>query len=83
MHNLVSTSTSGFGRTVYAPDPISPGIIGRRATYTNMVMSVTLMPDEQVEWSWAYAPDGGRYVSGYTIHKRGKLVEGNETQTRA
>ncbi len=33
-------------------------------------MSVTLRPDEEVDWTWAQAPDGGRYVSGYTVHKR-------------
>jgi hypothetical protein len=36
----------------------------------NTVVSVVLQPGDDVIWTWATTPDGGSYVSGYTIIKR-------------
>jgi hypothetical protein len=33
----------------------------------NCVISVDLRPAEDVEWIWTSGPNGGSYVSGYTI----------------
>jgi hypothetical protein len=54
--------TSDDKRTILAPKsspPNQPGII-----------SVTLAPDEEVDWHWKYGPDGSRVVTGYTIRKK-------------
>jgi hypothetical protein len=54
-------------RVVQAPEPtLTPSTV----LPSNRVMSVTLEPDEDVAWIWTSTPDGGSYVSGYTITRR-------------
>ncbi len=48
-------------RWVTAPASTLPG--------APAVQGVQLAPDEDVQWTWTYTPEG-RYVSGYTIVKR-------------
>lgn len=51
-------------RVVPAPAPILPGAA---PPPPNRVLSVILQPGEEVGWIWTFGPDGGSYVSGYTI----------------
>lgn len=50
-------------RTVNAPPPVGRGVVNR-------IDSVIVFEDEDVEWEWTNAPDGTRFVSGYTIVPR-------------
>ncbi len=51
-------------RTVLAPPPIING-----TQPPTSLISVDLAEGEDVEWTWTFLPDGGRYVSGYTLLK--------------
>lgn len=54
-------------RVVQAPEPaLAPSTV----LPPNRVMSVTLEPGEDVAWTWTSTPDGGSYVSGYTVTRR-------------
>lgn len=55
-------------RVVTAPAPI---LCGAAPLPLNRVTSVVLNPGEQVRWIWTSTPDGGSYVSGYTIVESG------------
>jgi len=50
-------------RIVQAPQPRP----GTGAFPQNRVTSVALKRGEDVVWTWTFTPDGGSYVSGYTI----------------
>src|SRR5436190_13593300 len=50
-------------RIVQAPQPL----LASGALPLNRVTSVALKRGEDVVWSWTSTPDGGSYVSGYTI----------------
>lgn len=50
-------------RIVQAPESLRPA----SSLPANRVTSVTLKPGEDVVWTWTSTPDGGSYVSGYTI----------------
>lgn len=52
-------------RVVQAPAPTASTLLP-----SNRVVSVILQPEEEVAWVWTSTPDGGSYVSGYTIVKR-------------
>jgi hypothetical protein len=51
-------------RIVHAPAPI---LTSSTTLPSNRVLSVALRPGEDVAWIWTSTPDGGSYVSGYTI----------------
>jgi len=53
---------------IVQPPPSTPGRSAMPPPST--VVSVVLQPGEDVEWTWASTPDGGAYVSGYTIVRR-------------
>ena len=53
-------------RIVHAPVPI---LTSSTTLPPNRVLSVVLRPEEDVAWIWTSTPDGGSYVSGYTIIK--------------
>jgi len=59
-------STPQHSRTVAAPQPFPHS--ARRPP--NLVLTVTVGDDEEVEWLWATTQDGISYVSGYNIVKR-------------
>ena len=52
-------------RVVQAPAPTTSALLA-----ANRVVSVILQPGEEVAWVWTSTPDGGSYVSGYTIVTR-------------
>lgn len=54
--------------TVRAPEPTLPAT---GAVPANRVVSVDVEDGEEVEWTWTSLPDGSRYVSGYTITRKG------------
>ena len=54
----------GSVRVVTAPAPILSSLA---PLPPNRVLSVALLPGEDVEWIWTSAPDGTRYVSGYAV----------------
>lgn len=56
-----------YREVVQAPEPTQTS---STMLPPNRVMSVTLEPEEDVVWIWTSTPDGGSYVSGYTITKR-------------
>ena len=51
-------------RAVAAPPAVGEGVVNRFTT-------VAVDEDEDVEWEWTYTPEGGHFVSGYTIVHRG------------
>lgn len=53
-------------RIVYAPGSYP---LNKRSSAVN---SVSLSPDEEVEWTFSYCSDGSRYVSGYIVTKKPK-----------
>ena len=53
-------------KTVLAPQPVPPDSLP-----PNRVVQVELGEEEEVEWTWTTLPGGQRYVSGYTIRKKG------------
>ena len=55
-------------RVVQAPGPT---LTASTALPLNRVTSVVLQPGEDVVWTWTSTPDGGSYVSGYTIVEPG------------
>jgi hypothetical protein len=46
----------------------APAAVGRGAV--NRINSVMPSEDEDVQWIWTSTPEGGRFVSGYTLLPR-------------
>jgi len=55
--------TTDGKKIVQAPPPIG-------AFTSSAVLSVALVPDEEVEWYWSYYPDGSSAATGYSIIKK-------------
>ncbi len=63
---MPNTDSAPTRRVVNAP----PATIRSSTTLArNLVLSVVLEADEDVEWIWTATPDGTEYVSGYNIVK--------------
>jgi acyl dehydratase len=52
-------------RRVAAPAPHGPGAV-------NVIDSVNVGPDEDVEWIWTTTREGGEFVSGYRVVRQGE-----------
>lgn len=61
---IKGNSRSASPRVLQAP---APNVPAGTPLPPNRLVSVIVRPGEHVEWVWTSAPDGGSYVSGYTI----------------
>lgn len=63
---MLNTDSAPTRRVVNAPPATARA---STAPARNLVLSVVLEADEDVEWIWTATADGAEYVSGYNIVK--------------